>query len=46
MAAKWGRAWDLVSDHPAMAPEPWPADAAMVSEMVWVAQTSVELQRR
>jgi len=34
-----------VSDNPAMAPEPWPADTAMVGEMVWVALTLVELQR-
>ena len=40
------RGWELVSENPAVAPEPWPADAEVVGEVVWVAQTLVGPRRR
>ena len=45
-AVKSGRGWELVSENPAVAPEPWPADAEVVGEVVWVAQTLVGPRRR
>ena len=45
-AAKRGGAWELASDNPAVAPEPWPADAEVAGEVVWVAQTLVGPRRR
>ena len=40
-AVKSGRRWELISENPAVAPELWPADAEVVGEVVWVAQTLV-----
>ena len=45
-AVKSGRGWELVSENPAVPPEPWPADAEVVGEVVWVAQTLVGPRRR
>ena len=45
-AVKSGRGWELVSENPAVAPEPWPAEAEVVGEVVWVAQTLVGPRRR
>ena len=45
-AVKSGRSWELVSENPAVASEPWPADAEVVGEVVWVAQTLVGPRRR
>ena len=40
-AAERGGAWELASENPAVEPEPWPADAEIVREVVWVAQTLI-----
>ncbi len=44
--AKRGGAWELASDNTAVEPEPWPPDAEVVGEVVWVAQTLVGPRRR
>lgn len=31
--------WSMVSDHPSWPPAPWPADAAVVGEVMWMART-------
>ena len=36
-AAESGRGWELASENPAVAPEPWPGGAEVVGEVVWVA---------
>lgn len=47
-ATKHGRAWELASDNPAVAvaPEPWPAGAEMVGDVVWMAQKLATPWRR
>ena len=40
-AARRGEEWELASDNPRVAPEPWPADAEVIGEVVWVAQTLI-----
>ena len=40
-AAKRGGGWELTSDNPAVEPEPWPAGAEGVSEVVWAALTLI-----
>ena len=40
-AAKRGGAWVLASENPAVESKPWPADAEIVGEVVWVAQTLI-----
>ncbi len=43
-ARRAGRtAWLLASDHPSFLPEPWPADAETLGEVVWMARTLVSL---
>ena len=36
-----GRAWELASVNPAVAPEPWPEDAEVIGEVAWAAQTLI-----
>ena len=31
--------WQLLSDHPAWEPTPWPDDAAIIDEVKWMART-------
>ncbi len=38
-ARKDGKAWLLVSDHPAWKDLPWPRDADVIGEVVWMAKT-------
>lgn len=38
---KDGRRWLLVSDHEAWSPEPWPAGAETVGQVVWMAKALV-----
>ena len=40
-AARRGREWELASDNPGVAPEPWPADAEVIGEVAWAAQTLI-----
>ena len=40
-AAKRGGGWELTSDNPAVEPEPWPAEAEAVGEVVWAALTLI-----
>ena len=40
-AARRGQEWELASDNPGVAPEPWPADAEVIGEVAWVAQTLI-----
>ena len=40
-AARRGQDWELASDNPGVAPEPWPADMEAIGEVVWVAQTLI-----
>ena len=39
--AKRGGGWELTSDNPAVEPEPWPAEAEAVGEVVWAALTLI-----
>ena len=34
--------WEFVTDNPAVTPEPWPAEAETIGEVVWVARTHIE----
>ena len=36
---KVGRRWQLVSDHPAWEPAPWPREAEVVGEVRWASRT-------
>ena len=38
-AGREGDSWALVSDHPALAPMPWPDDARIAGEVLWMART-------
>ncbi len=38
-ARKDGKSWLLVSDHPAWKDLPWPRDADVIGEVVWMAKT-------
>ncbi len=40
-ASKRGGAWELASENPAVESEPWRADAEVVGEVVWMAQTVI-----
>ena len=40
-AARRGQEWELASGNPGVAPEPWPADAEVIGEVAWVAQTLI-----
>ncbi|MCY4004167.1 MAG: S24 family peptidase [Rhodospirillales bacterium] len=40
-AAKRGGGWELTSGNPAVEPEPWPAEAEAVGEVVWAALTLI-----
>ncbi|MCY4004170.1 MAG: S24 family peptidase [Rhodospirillales bacterium] len=36
-----GSGWELASENPAVEAEPWPPDAEVVGEVMWVAQTLI-----
>ena len=44
-AARRGQDWELTSDNPGVAPEPWPADSEVIGKVAWVAQTLIRPQR-